>query len=503
MLVYLLKMMACSAIFYSLYAFLFQREKMLVFNRLYLLGTLAVSLLIPLITFTVKQPVAVLLGNKPVQYLGPAILRTPSGQQPEQGFLSLDTLLVYIMVLVSLFLLFRLLKNVYRIRSLRLQSPCVYKSNIRVALIEEELVPYSFWDTVYLNKKEYLQGGIEAEVMEHELAHIRQRHSLDIIIVEVIQVFTWFNPFLYLYKRSIKINHELLADAAVIRRADDVRSYQNILLQRASLLSSIGLASSFNFFITKKRLIMLTKKFNKKRTILFSLAVVPALSLALIMGCNTVTEKEESQRASSDSLAQPLTANSENKAEVNGGDSSVTGLTRDSAEVKTKKIPFPKPKIVNQSPAGPGATSGEMAEYEALLKKYRTANGGYKLTIENKMARVLAIYNKMTIEQRSMATALPPPPPPTLPPPVLIEPKPFELPKDIRNIEVRAGKNNEDTIVTIFYKNGNKVDVDISTPEKKSAFVKKYGNILPPPPPALPMAPPPPPAPPVKQKSSH
>ncbi|MCH5687428.1 M56 family metallopeptidase [Niabella sp. W65] len=100
--------------------------------------------------------------------------------------------------------------------------------------------------------------------MAHELAHIRQKHSWDILFLELLKIITWFNPFIYWYKRSVMINHELLADAAVIKQLGDVRSYQVVLLQRAAMQSSLALASSFTFYITKKRLTMLLKKPDKK-----------------------------------------------------------------------------------------------------------------------------------------------------------------------------------------------------------------------------------------------
>lgn len=280
--IYLLKMMACSAAFYALYALLFRKEKMFVFGRFYLLGTLVLSFFIPLITITVAAPETTtvtrdvfLLDNEPEIFDVPPPVS-------DNSYL-IFYLIAGMAILISCILLIRFIRNLHRIYMIQKQSEQMLVHNIRMVLIRNKIPPYSFMNSIYVNESEFRNGDIEAEVLEHEFTHIRQKHSLDILFVEVLQIFTWFNPVLYLYKRSIRINHELLADAEVVKKSLDISRYQKILLQKAALLSDMRLVSSFNFLTIKKRLVMLAKRENRKIALVKSLVTIPVMALLIIL----------------------------------------------------------------------------------------------------------------------------------------------------------------------------------------------------------------------------
>lgn len=420
--IYLIKAIACSGIFYVLYALLFNKEKMLVFNRFYLLGSLVASFLIPLITITVEVPEIA----QQHQYIMPEDLVTVQ-YVPAPGIdwvIYMEMSAIALTVIVSCFLLVRFLLNFLALIAVAKNETGVYIKGIRVVLLNGPIAPHSFLNTIYLSKAEYERGGIETEIMAHEMAHIRQKHSWDILFVELLKIFTWFNPFIYLYKRSVMINHELLADAAVVKQLGDVRSYQLVLLQRAATQSSLALVSSFTFYIAKKRLTMLLKKSNKKRTVLLSLALIPVTTLVVFVGCNTVEKKEadltpeeqkELARAKEDALstiskdtmisvtipeAQPATDDAETKS----------GVTAPQVDIKK----FSPPKIIRDMPEGPGASAKELATYEEIIRQVLDGKKNKYKWIEGKSDKLLPIYQKMTFEQRRNASQLPPPPPPKI-----------------------------------------------------------------------------------------
>lgn len=281
MLVYLLKMIACSAAFYGLYMLLFHNEKMFVFNRFYLLGSVLLSFFIPLITITVEAPLvpSSVINDRDIVAVEGSLLSSPQ--------VSFTDYTMYwgviIFVAISAGLMIRLICNYLKLRSVAKQGHQFYINNIQVVLLDQLLTPHSFLNTIFLNREEYNSGKIEDEVIQHEIAHIQQKHSWDIFLIECLQAFTWFNPIIYLYKRSIKINHELLADAAVVKELDNMRGYQHILLQRAGAQPSLALASSFHFFITKKRIIMLQKKANPVIAGLKATLSLPLLALLIFV----------------------------------------------------------------------------------------------------------------------------------------------------------------------------------------------------------------------------
>ena len=221
MIIYLFKVIACSALFYAFYFLLLRNEKMLLFNRVYLLSTLIAAFLMPRATITVKQPVL------PVAVTELRVVEEP-GWQEALFYWSLVLFMV-----VSFLLMIRLVRNLLKISHSVQSYPHVWWRGTRVVLVGQPVMAHSFLKNIFLSKEEFEHGDIEEEVLEHEWAHVRQRHSWDILFIELLHTVSWFNPVMYLYKRSIKINHELLADAAVIKRRGNIRNYQHILLQRA------------------------------------------------------------------------------------------------------------------------------------------------------------------------------------------------------------------------------------------------------------------------------
>ena len=93
----------------------------------------------------------------------------------------------------------------------------------------------------------------------HELVHVNQKHTIDILFIEVLKVFFWFNPLFIFYKKAIQLNHEFLADEEIVKTYNNVPFYQNLLLQKGIGTQTIYLASNLNYLVTKKRLIMMTK----------------------------------------------------------------------------------------------------------------------------------------------------------------------------------------------------------------------------------------------------
>jgi biopolymer transport protein ExbD len=194
--------------------------------------------------------------------------------------------------IVSAFLFIRLIRIIIKIH---LKSETNRKCLIRgfqVVLLDENVIPHSFIKTVFLSKKQFKNGEIAEEVLNHEFTHIRQKHSLDILFVEVLKIVFWFNPMLYLYKKAIALNHEYLADEAVLSSGAPIKNYQHMLLQTIEKSTIYSLASSFNFLLTKRRLQMMTQPKSKVKFPIKILMLVPFFGvLSLILGCEPASNK--------------------------------------------------------------------------------------------------------------------------------------------------------------------------------------------------------------------
>ena len=129
--------------------------------------------------------------------------------------------------------------------------------------------------------------------MHHELAHVNQKHSYDILFIELIRCLFWINPFLYFYKRAIQLNHEFLADEAVNNSFKNVYSYQVLLLEKAGMYKAINIASQFNYQVTKKRLMMMTKTTSASIKACKQFAILPILLVSMyVFGRNVVVQQK-------------------------------------------------------------------------------------------------------------------------------------------------------------------------------------------------------------------
>jgi hypothetical protein len=129
----------------------------------------------------------------------------------------------------------------------------------RIILTNENTNIYCFLNHIFLSRDDYMDGRIDKELLKHEMEHARQSHTFDIIFIELVKIFYWFNPVNLLYEKAIRINHEYLADNGVINADHDIKNYANILIRYITGMKNIPLTSGSNHSLTKRRLLMMTK----------------------------------------------------------------------------------------------------------------------------------------------------------------------------------------------------------------------------------------------------
>jgi hypothetical protein len=256
---YLLKTMVIQLFAFVAYRLLFDREPLGHWKRAYLLGSLLLSLVIPLLTvpplFT--RPLRVLAAINETRFasaVNGGIAGNPelfsSVEVYTLGDLLWPPLIGFYTIGVLIFLL-RMGKALWSVAS-RL-SAAVSKqqlaSGVWLVGLAEPVATHTFLGYVFFQEA----APPAKEVLLHELAHARQWHSLDRLFVGALRVVFWFNPLLIYYERAIRINHELLADQAVLRQGIDCATYQQQLLNALRRPVSQVLSSGVDFYLTKKR----------------------------------------------------------------------------------------------------------------------------------------------------------------------------------------------------------------------------------------------------------
>jgi len=277
---------------FGLYWFLLREAKLFVFNRFFLIFSIIFSLIIPFIVIPVniqneqlKNNVAsVLYGNIPAfnhnQNIVPDISNQSYTEKTTPDIASAPTatsnanptstkkltseinffkflLILYISVVILLFI--RFAKNIFYILHRIVLSEKAVINGYRIALLDHQINPFCFFNTIFVSKQDYLNNKLAMELLAHEFEHIKQSHSIDVIFVELVQILYWFNPILVLYNRAVRVNHEYLADNGVILIYSDITSYAENLINYIGCNINIPLTSGLNQSLTRKRLLMLTK----------------------------------------------------------------------------------------------------------------------------------------------------------------------------------------------------------------------------------------------------
>jgi bla regulator protein blaR1 len=291
MIAFIIKSAICLTVLYGFYHLFLLNTKAFEFNRFYLMFSLLFALVIPLISIRVGLNLPVNsningFSNLPDNFIqGEKIITDPV------HFLTFSVTLIIIYFIVSAILLVRFALNIYKIIKLILTSSIVTNFKTKIALVEDKTLPYSFFRYIFVNRSDYENGKIEKELLIHEQTHCLQYHSIDILIIELVKIILWFNPLLWLFRKAIQLNHEFLADYKVLSN-HDLNEYQNTLLNFVFRNNSTYLASNFNYSLTKKRLIMMTKNNSLSNAIFRKVAAIPLFMILAISLTFAQEEKE-------------------------------------------------------------------------------------------------------------------------------------------------------------------------------------------------------------------
>ena len=291
-LVYILKSAACLAVFYLFYKLLMSRDTFHRFNRFALLGLLVLSSLLPLVEASVNSPAAVQETMLTLEQLLLLADIQPEGESmaaatPSATVLWLRAaLLVYLTGIV--FFIVRNLCSLARLGRLICQGkrealnsylPDRKEKNVRLVVHDHDIAPFSWMHWIVIARKDLEENG--REILIHELAHIRNRHSWDLLLADLCIFVQWFNPAAWLLKQELQNIHEYEADETILREGVNARNYQMLLIKKAVGTRLYSMANSFNHSSLKKRITMMLKEKSNPWARAKYLYILPLAALAV------------------------------------------------------------------------------------------------------------------------------------------------------------------------------------------------------------------------------
>ena len=381
--VYILKSSVCLVVFYLFYRLLLSRETFHRFNRVALLSILLLSCLLPLVEVTVEEQTEVHQTMMTLeQWLMLAdMMNTADTTDLQAEEVTVTWIQVALLVYLAGILLFAL-RNGYSLLKLGGLLKSGRKENLskyidggeKVTLIvhDRDIAPFSWMKCIVISEKDLDENG--REILIHELAHIQNRHSWDLLVADICIFFQWFNPASWLLKQELQNIHEYEADETVIEKGVDAKQYQLLLIKKAVGTRLYSMANSFNHSKLKKRITMMLKEKSNPWAKLKYLYILPVAAIAVTAFARP--EISETAEEISAVKVNDLTAIVEAKA-IKSTEESVQISTVSQDTVKVNYVPTEVSRklqgtavfeVVEEMPEFPGGVDAMM---EYLQKELR------------------------------------------------------------------------------------------------------------------------------------
>lgn len=276
--IYLLKVNAALCLFYLAYRFALRPLTFYYLNRFFLVFGLLFSATYPLIDFSslfvrqaaIRQQLVVIVPD------WHAVLPTVQHQVTESiNYWGVPVVLFWVgVILMST----RLVVQFISLRRIYKDSEPATHFGQSFRAVKSDVNPFSFWQEIYLNPDKHSPAELNA-IIRHEQVHVRQWHTLDVILAELSTIFYWFNPGVWFMRQAVKENLEFITDREMLRSGVDEKAYQYSLVRVSVLKPGAAIVNNFNFLTIKKRIIMMNKKRSSKAQITKYVILLPLVML--------------------------------------------------------------------------------------------------------------------------------------------------------------------------------------------------------------------------------
>jgi len=317
---YTIKFSISITLLYSVYWFFLRKETFYQLNRIYLVSSILLSLIISAITFKITTPISIIEYN---QLLDEVVVNAQSSSIKVVQLIDIIQVMLIIYFTGAVFFLVRFIFQIIQLLLIAKRFNIVSKDGLNLIFTDSNYVPFSFFNLVFLSKN--IQKEDVDKIIAHELIHVKQHHSFDIILMELLLVIQWFNPIVWFYKYSLREIHEYLADDGVLLNGYEKVNYQNLLLSITLGGQVNDLCNNFNHSLIKRRFIMMSKIKSgifPKFKVLIAIPLLITLLLTFAQAQNKPTkpkkeaEKETTVKGDNDKVYEIV----DEPAKFNGGD---------------------------------------------------------------------------------------------------------------------------------------------------------------------------------------
>ena len=390
---YILECIAFQLVFLTSYDFFLKRETFFQWNRAYLIGTYILSLVLPWIKIDAFRTEVPETFNGYSEFLWnldqkPVLLNA----EVSQGFsLSLqEGIFLAGALLASVWFILKM----YRLYQLKRKGTIQHFKDFTQILVPESHVAFSFFKSIFLGDQ--LANKEYDAIIAHEMVHIKQRHSIDLLFFEFMRIVCWFNPLVYVYQNRIAELHEFIADTQVPK--EERKAHYELLLSQVFETQNISFVNQFfKSSLIKKRIVMLQKSKSKKVWQLKYLLLVPVLlGMLLYTSCQTEITTEEKTKSILSQKIESLELEIKNKDSLTQDEKGqlarliyttfpkdIRGISGIEGEIIYSGIPFGN---VEEVPLFPGCENREdkRACFNEMMQRHISKNFSYPQEAQEK-----------------------------------------------------------------------------------------------------------------------
>ena len=267
--IYVIQVIVASGFFYGFYKLFMEKGTHFAINRFYLLITLFLSLVIPFIQIPIQNGIPTTTFR---EFLQPILV----GGVPltANNHLSFQDLILFIYVLGVIIVSGRFFGGLIQLLKIKNAAINGFNNGYQYKLTNREIAPFSFWNTIYLNTKFKDSEELET-ILLHESIHIKQFHTLDVLLFETATILFWFNPFFHLGKKNIKEQHEFIVDNIIQRNKTEIKTYLLLLCHTSGIRFNI--TNNFNKPLIIKRMKKMTQTPSKNAATFKLLLTIPII----------------------------------------------------------------------------------------------------------------------------------------------------------------------------------------------------------------------------------
>ena len=371
--IYSIKVSLCMVTFYFAYKMLLSRDTFHRFNRIAILTSLLLSMLLPLIKINTETQIGIAKGLIVIEQAvvtGAVVDDESMGLSPVQwGFMVylLGVVLFLVREVVSLVRLGKLMRRGRMVGSSALQHDGMPLNDFdkvidksRIIVVDDDISPFSWFRNIVMGSKDFHDNP--REIINHELAHVRLGHSWDVAFCNFILVFQWFNPAAWLLKQELQNIHEYEADEAVIKRGIDAKQYQMLLIKKSVGEHLFSMANNLNHNSLKKRITMMKKTRTNPWQRAKALAVLPIATVAIVAFASPKVEQAMNRaEVESEGMIRMGKDKVATITSLQSGEQAVDARQADimpGAEQRKDSVPEKAYEVVETMPTFPGGIEG-------------------------------------------------------------------------------------------------------------------------------------------------